>query len=162
MDRPGVVTSLTDTFRDRITGISLPAFQEVFDALSARRTCSSAGRSRSRAATSRPELIVPFTARLDDLVGEVFEFADQQAEPGGMSINLINRAESPVVLQALPVHLLVDGNPVNATASQLTVNGKAATFPITVPAAATLAVRAVAGQCAAGHPARTAPGRHRR
>jgi peptidoglycan hydrolase-like protein with peptidoglycan-binding domain len=145
MDRPGVVTSLTDTFRDRITGISLPAFQEVFDALFGASDVLFSGQVKVAGGDGRPELIVPFTARLDDLVGEVFEFADQQPQPGGMSINLINRAESPVVLQALPVHLLIDGNPVNATASQLTVNGKAATFPITVPAAATLAVRAVAG-----------------
>lgn len=75
----------------------------------------------------------------------MFEFADQKAEPDGMSIHLINRAESPVVVRALPVHLMVDGNPVEATASQFTINGKAATLPITVPAAATLAVRAVAG-----------------
>lgn len=145
MDRPGVVTSLTDTFRDRLTGISLPAFQEVFDALFGASDVLFSGQVKVAGGDGRPELIVPFTARLDSLVGEVFEFAGQKAEPGGMSINLINRAESPVVIRALPVHLMVDGNLVDAAASQFIINGKAVTVPISMPAAATLSVRAVAG-----------------
>jgi hypothetical protein len=143
--RPGVVTNLTDSFDEQIAGLTLPAFQELFDALFGKSAVIFLGEVFVAGGGQRPDGSVPFVARLDDLHGAVFEETEVPG-PDGIRVSLRNGIESPVVVRGLPVEVLAGGETVPARLEQPTLGGAAASFPVSLPAGGELSFRVVPSQ----------------
>jgi hypothetical protein len=132
--RPGVVTKLTDGFRDEIDGLTIANFQDLFDALfgkSAFLLTGEVGVAKSGdGAGSRPAESIPFEIRLDDLFGRLLVETETPGTDGRITVKLKNAIESPLTIRSVPVFISCDAAIFPAHIENLSKGGVAITFPV--------------------------------
>ncbi|KAM3090453.1 hypothetical protein ACKFKF_34795 [Phormidesmis sp. 146-12] len=101
---PEVLVELRTGFRDSRT-LSLQAFQSVYDALFSGTTQLFQGQIRVDFPDG-PSEIIPFSAQMDDLVGEHFDYSKEiDAINGVVKVTLKNAIESPIRIDRLSASL---------------------------------------------------------
>jgi hypothetical protein len=98
-DRKGAMVDLRSGIHDSLS-LNMSQFQAVYDALFGGSINLLSGNVVMNLGGEQEA--IPFAARMDDLIGEVFsyeEFPDE--ESGGLKISLKNAIESPIIINAL-------------------------------------------------------------
>ncbi|HTG17091.1 MAG TPA: hypothetical protein VK747_17710 [Blastocatellia bacterium] len=98
-DRKGAMIDLRSGIHDSLS-LNMSQFQAVYDALFGGSINLLSGNVVMNLGGEQEA--IPFAARMDDLIGEVFsyeEFPDE--ESGGLKISLKNAIESPIIINAL-------------------------------------------------------------
>ena len=146
-ERPGVVSTLTDAFKDGIADLTMSDFQTIFDALFGKSAVVFSGEVRVGGGDQRPDAVVPFEARLDDLHGPVLEALETPNADGTVGLTLRNGCESPVVVRSIPLQIVTEDKVlVDAHAENLTRDGVSVEFPVTLAQDKTLALKVVPDQ----------------
>ena len=129
-NRPGVVSKLSNPFQDELAGITLPDFQDLFDALFGKSAVVFMGDVQVAPSGNRPGETIPFVARLTDLSGRILEEFETPAGDGSVQVRLRNSIESPVTLRSIPVQVLAGTQSLPAHIGTLTKGGAATQFPV--------------------------------
>lgn len=117
---PEILVELRTGFRDSRT-LSLESFQSVYDALFSEMTQLFKGQVRVDFPDG-PSEIIPFDARIDDLVGECFDYTKEiDTTTGAVSVTLKNAIESPVKITHLGAALRYEQVQVPGTLSSLSM-----------------------------------------
>jgi len=147
LGRPGIVLNLTDSFSDIIDMPVRPDFENVWDALFGKSAVIVNGQVVVQGGDQHSDDVVPFTARLQDLVGDVIEESEEPGTNGSVNVTLRNCIESPVIINSIPTpSIIADGQLVAAHFENLTKNGAAAQFPIRLAANEKLSLQVVPDQ----------------
>lgn len=103
-DRTNASVDLQGGIRDILT-LSLGDFQAIFDAIFGRSAVLFQGEVVIKL-TEGPNEVVPFIARMDDLVGDLFDAQETPDETsGGLKVTLRNAIESPLMMHRLEATL---------------------------------------------------------
>ncbi|AOY59982.1 hypothetical protein [Desulfococcus multivorans] len=117
-ERTGVSLVLQDLIKDSLV-MKLPDFRVLFDALQRDTASLFLGRMEIEVPGENKE-VIPFTARLDDLVGELFLYGVEAGSDAGYNVSLLNAIESPLQIDALNVSLHLNGQTLPAITQGLT------------------------------------------
>ncbi|WP_058997250.1 hypothetical protein [Leptolyngbya sp. NIES-2104] len=102
-DRPNVLVEMRSGFRDSCT-LSMKAFQKIYNALFTA-TQLFQGQVKVSLPNSKTE-IIPFTAQVDDMVGEIFDVTQSiDITTGTIQVALKNAIESPVRINSLSARI---------------------------------------------------------
>jgi hypothetical protein len=113
--REGVSLVLQGILKDSLV-MKWPDFTVLFDAMYQSTASLFLGRMEIEVPGENKE-VIPFSARMDDLVGEMFLYGAEANSDGSLNVSLLNAIESPVQINALDVSLSVNGQ-VRAAATQ--------------------------------------------
>ena len=141
-ERPEVLVELRTGFRDSRT-LSLEEFQAVYDAIFSPTTQLFQGQVQVSFPDGQHTEIIPFTAQMNDLVGEKFDYSKEiDLATGSIRATLKNAIESPIRINQLTAKIAHDNAQVNGVISLLSVPlpavlqpGEALSFTVT-PASA--------------------------
>lgn len=111
-ERTGVSLVLQNLIKDSLV-MNLPDFRLLFDALQRDTASLFVGRIEIEVPGENKE-VIPFTARLDDLVGEMFLYSAEAASDGNYNVSLLNAIESPIQINNLDVSLYLGGENLSA------------------------------------------------
>jgi len=142
----GVVTNLTDEFSDEIADLTLEQFQTVFDAMFGESAVVFQGSLLVKGGGVMPDESVPFSARFQELAGQLFEEIEEPGPDGSILVRLLNRAESPVELRSLPVKILCDQQLIDAHVGKLSTLSDASTLPVRMAAGEEIRLQVVPDQ----------------
>ncbi|MGG6240986.1 hypothetical protein ACQ4N7_20380 [Nodosilinea sp. AN01ver1] len=110
--RPGAVVDVKDGIAD-ILNLSLEEFQPIFDGMFSDATIMFGQVTVDLGDQGWRESSIPFVARMDDLIGEVFNYDRRPEVSGGqVSLSLQNCIESPVRVTALGADLKQGDRPI--------------------------------------------------
>jgi hypothetical protein len=98
-ERAGAALVLQGALKDTIV-MKLPDFQVLFDAMHRSTASLFLGRVQIEVPGQSAE-VIPFSARLEDLEGEMFLYTAQPNAAGGVDVSLTNAIESPLRINAL-------------------------------------------------------------
>jgi hypothetical protein len=102
-DRPNVLVEMRSGFRDSCT-LSMKAFQKIYNALFSS-TQLFQGQVKVSLPNSKTE-IIPFTAQVDDMVGEIFDITQSiDITTGTIQVTLKNAIESPIRINSLSARI---------------------------------------------------------
>jgi hypothetical protein len=122
-DRPGTRVDLRAGFTDNLT-LSLDDFREVYNALFGGSLTLMQGEVEVKLG-DQPDLNpppIPFTGRLNDFFGDVFDYAEApDAASGSVRVTFTNAIESPVTIKHLAAELRRGDNRVNGQFQGLTL-----------------------------------------
>jgi hypothetical protein len=106
-NRPDAALVLQGSLKDTLS-MPLADFRLLFDAMQGQTASLFLGHVDIAVDDGAKE-VIPFTARMDDLEGEIFGCAATAGADGILDVRLTNSIESPVDVQTLGVSLLQDG-----------------------------------------------------
>ena len=141
-ERPGIVSNLTEHFVDAID-LTMSNFQTVFDALFGKSAVVFSGKVFVGGGDQRPDAVVPFEARLDDLHGPMLEALETPNADGTVGLTLRNGCESPMVVHSIPLQIVTEGKVLAARADNLTRDGESVEFPVKLAQDQALALKVV-------------------
>jgi hypothetical protein len=130
----GVVTNLTDKFSDEIADLTLEQFRTVFDAMFGESAVVFQGSLLVKGGGVMPDESVPFSARFQELAGQIFEEIEEPGPDGSILVRLLNRTESPVELRSIPVKILCDQQLIDAHIGRISTLSDANTLPVRMAA----------------------------
>jgi hypothetical protein len=110
--RPDAAVVLQGALKDTLA-MPLGDFRLLFDAMHRRTASLFVGRVDIDVPNASTE-IIPFTARMDDLEGEMFSYDAAAGQDGRIQVALTNQIESPVDIQTLDATITHDGRRVRA------------------------------------------------
>lgn len=146
------VTKLNGPFRDEITDLTWQNCTEILDALCSDSGVVFSGEIVVKGGGQRPDEVVPFVARINDLYGQVLAATEAPAADGAVVVTLRNGAESPVKIASLPVHITTDGQVVEARIEDLKKGDAPAQFPVRLAPGELLSLRVVPATPVTGTP----------
>ncbi|MGV0025916.1 hypothetical protein [Phormidesmis priestleyi] len=118
-ERPEVLVELRTGFRDSRT-LSLEEFQSVYDAIFSPTTQLFQGQVQVSFPDGQHTEIIPFTAQMNDLVGEKFDYSKEiDLATGSIRATLKNAIESPIRINQLTTKIAHDNAQVNSVISLL-------------------------------------------
>ncbi|KAM3093739.1 hypothetical protein ACKFKG_18485 [Phormidesmis sp. 146-35] len=120
-ERPEVLVELRTGFRDSRT-LSLEEFQAVYDAIFSPTTQLFQGQVQVSFPDGQHTEIIPFTAQMNDLVGEKFDYSKEiDLATGSIRATLKNAIESPIRINQLTAKITHDNAQVNGVISLLSI-----------------------------------------
>ena len=143
-ERPRVVKNLAEPFSDQISGLTVPGFQEIFDAMFGTSAVVFSGTLHIGEQGNRAATSVPFIARLKDLYGPVLSVEETPSGDGSLRLAVTNATESPLRVRSLAAQLANKDRVVAARLAELTVDGASTAFPIELAANQAFSARVVA------------------
>jgi hypothetical protein len=145
-ERPGVVSSLTDSFVDEIADMTLSNFQDVFDALFGKSAVVFSGQVLVVGGGQRVDEPLDFSARLEDLYGPVLEETETPNADGTVGLTLRNGSESPVIVRSIPAEISAGDKVLAAHVENLTRDGQRVALPVELAPGQALELTVVADQ----------------
>jgi hypothetical protein len=142
----GVVTNLTDAFRDALPDLTLEQFQTVLDAMFGESAVVFHGNLLVKGGGVMPDESVPFSARFNDLAGNIFEAFEALQPDGSIQVRLRNGIESPVELRSIPVQILADQQLIDAHVDNIAHNGTTTALPVRMAAGEEITLLVVPNQ----------------
>jgi hypothetical protein len=98
-DRKGAMVDLRSGIHDSLS-LAMPQFQAVYDAMFGSSNILFSGRVVMNLGGDQEP--IPFAARMDDLIGELFDYEESpDNQSGGLKVKLKNAVESPVRINNL-------------------------------------------------------------
>lgn len=112
-ERSGASLVLQGALKDTLV-MKLPDFGRLFDAMHRDTASLFMGRVEIEVPSENTE-VIPFTARFEDLAGELFLYATTANSDGSINISLQNAIESPIRINVLDCMLHRGGNTVEVS-----------------------------------------------
>lgn len=117
-ERSDAALVLQGSLRDSLV-MKLPDFGILFEAMYRDTASLFLGRIEIDVPGESAE-VIPFTARMDDLVGELFVYTAVAKSDGTFDVILLNAIESPLQINALDAYVSVGGSSVGAAIRDIT------------------------------------------
>lgn len=112
-ERTGASLVLQGFLKDTLV-MKLPDFGIIFDAMHRDTASLFLGRIEIEVPGENSE-VIPFTARMDDLAGELFLYTADANSDGSINVSLMNAIESPIQIDALDASVSSGGHFSNAS-----------------------------------------------